>query len=291
MDPAELGGRRTVVEDVATVSDGTVQSVRVRDGLAYVLEWDRSSAYRVTRYDVVTGEKEGTTDLELQLDDGYEAFSPQQFEVDADGGIYLLDTLMQRRDLVRFEPDGTRSWTTHLPAGDQTEGGVLDLYGMAIWDDVDGGRWSACTRPRAPCTSWGRTASSSARATTSRPGPGAAARRRGRPAVLGLLGRERDRRPDGPRPGRRRGAAPRGHRERQVGVRQAVPVLVRLRGGRRAGSRRRRARCGGGRSRVRARRRGRGPPGRVARRAGRPRGRLHADGRVPSCSTTARTTR
>ncbi|MBD7999340.1 hypothetical protein [Oerskovia gallyi] len=138
VDPADLGGRRDVVDDVATLTDGTVLSMRVRDGLAYVLEWDRSSAYRVTRYDVATGEAKGTTDFELQLDEGNEAFSPEQFEVDADGGIYFLDTLMQRRDLVRFEPDGTRSWTTHLPEGDQTEGGVLDLYGMAMWDDLDG---------------------------------------------------------------------------------------------------------------------------------------------------------
>lgn len=138
VDPADLGGRRDVVDEVATLTDGTVLSLRVRDGLAYVLEWDRSSAYRVTRYDVATGDVEGTTDFELQLDEGSEAFSPEQFEVDAEGGVYFLDTLMQRRDLVRFELDGTRSWTTHLPEGDQTEGGVLDLFGMALWDDLDG---------------------------------------------------------------------------------------------------------------------------------------------------------
>ncbi|MHA7133382.1 galactose-binding domain-containing protein [Oerskovia turbata] len=138
VDPADLDGRRDVVDDVATMADGTVLSLRVRDGVAYVLEWDRSSAYRVTRYDTATGDVEGTTDFELRLDEGNEAFSPEQFEVDADGGIYFLDTLMQRRDLVRFEPDGTRSWTTRLPEGDQTEGGVLDLYGMGLWDDVDG---------------------------------------------------------------------------------------------------------------------------------------------------------
>lgn len=138
VDAEELGGLRRVADDVATVEDGVVLTLRVLDGRAYVLEWDRGSTYTVTAYDLASGDRVRTTDVELAWAGDTETFSTDSFEVDPDGSFYLLDTLEQRRDLVKVAPDGERVWTTALPAGDQTEGGLLDLYGTVRWED--GGR-------------------------------------------------------------------------------------------------------------------------------------------------------
>ncbi|MGN7704264.1 hypothetical protein [Cellulosimicrobium sp. 22601] len=138
VDTDELDGIRTVVDDVVTLDDGELVTFRVLDGAAYVLEWDREATYTVTRYDLATGDAEATTPVELDWDGASETFRTDSFEVDADGSVYLLDTLMHRRDLLKVAPDGTTTWSTTIPEGEHTAGDLLDLYGTVRW--TDGGR-------------------------------------------------------------------------------------------------------------------------------------------------------
>lgn len=138
VDTDELDGIRTVVDDVVTLDDGELVTFRVLDGAAYVLEWDREASYTVTRYDLATGDAEATTPVELDWDGASETFRTDSFEVDADGSVYLLDTLMHRRDLLKVAPDGTTTWSTTIPEGEHTAGDLLDLYGTVRW--TDGGR-------------------------------------------------------------------------------------------------------------------------------------------------------
>ncbi|NDO90619.1 hypothetical protein [Cellulosimicrobium composti] len=137
VDAGDLGGIRTVVDDVVTLDDGDLVTFRVLDGAAYVLEWDREATYTVTRYDLATGDVEATTPVALDRDAASETFRTDSFEVDADGSVYLLDTLERRRDLVKVAPDGSRTWTATLPEGERTTGDLLDLYGTVRWT-VDG---------------------------------------------------------------------------------------------------------------------------------------------------------
>src|SRR5690606_36779743 len=65
VDAGDLGGIRTVVDDVVTLDDGDLVTFRVLDGAAYVLEWDREATYTVTRYDLATGDVEATTPVAL----------------------------------------------------------------------------------------------------------------------------------------------------------------------------------------------------------------------------------
>src|SRR5690606_23643366 len=129
VDAGDLGGIRTVVDDVVTLDDGDLVTFRVLDGAAYVLEWDREATYTVTRYDLATGDVEATTPVALDRDAASETFRTDSFEVDADGSVYLLDTLERRRDLVKVAPDGSRTWTATIPEGERTAGDVRARYG------------------------------------------------------------------------------------------------------------------------------------------------------------------
>jgi len=137
VDTGDLGGVRTVVDDVVTLDDGALVTFRVLDGSAYVLEWDREATYTVTRYDLASGDVTATTPMELDWDGASETFSTDSFEVDAEGSVYLLDTLMHRRDLLKVAPDGTTTWSATIPEGEHTTGDLLDLYGTVRWA-VDG---------------------------------------------------------------------------------------------------------------------------------------------------------
>lgn len=138
VDTEALDGIRTVVDDVVTLDDGELVTFRVLDGAAYVLEWDREATYTVTRYDLATGDVAATTPVELEWDGASETFRTDSFEVDPDGSVYLLDTLMHRRDLLKVAPDGTTTWSTTIPEGEHTAGDLLDLYGTVRWTG-DGG--------------------------------------------------------------------------------------------------------------------------------------------------------
>lgn len=137
VDTEDLDGIRTVVDDVVTLEDGELVTFRVLDGSAYVLEWDREATYTVTRYDLASGDDVATTPVELDWDGASETFSTDSFEVDADGSVYVLDTLMHRRDLLKVAPDGTTTWSASIPEGEHTAGDLLDLYGTVRWT-VDG---------------------------------------------------------------------------------------------------------------------------------------------------------
>ncbi|WP_251150465.1 hypothetical protein [Cellulosimicrobium sp. Marseille-Q4280] len=131
------GGVRTVVDDVVTLDDGELVTFRVLDGSAYVLEWDREATYTVSRYVLATGDLVATTPVELDWDGASETFTTGSFEVDPDGSVYLLDTLMHRRDLLKVAPDGSTTWSAAIPEGEHTAGDLLDLYGTVRWT-VDG---------------------------------------------------------------------------------------------------------------------------------------------------------
>lgn len=134
IDPTTLGGLRSVVDNVVTVGDGSVLTFKVRDSSAYVLEWDRKATYTITRYDLASGKVTATIKVALDWDGSSETFSIDQFEVDRDGNIYLLDTLQQRRNLLKLAPDGSRVWSISIPESEFTEGRLQDLYQMALWD-------------------------------------------------------------------------------------------------------------------------------------------------------------
>ena len=134
LDHAASGGVRTVVDDVRPTT-GEVITARVSGGTAYVLS-RVDATYTVARFALADGEAEGETVVELDRDGAAETFGTDSFEVAADGSVYLLDTLMGRRDLVKVAPDGTETWRTTLPEGPQTTGAVLDLEGTVRWDDA-----------------------------------------------------------------------------------------------------------------------------------------------------------
>jgi hypothetical protein len=138
VDPEELGGVRAVVDDVVTLDDGEVLTFRVVDGSAYVLEWDREATYTVTRYDLASGDVRATTPVELDWDGASETFSTDTFEVAPDGDVFLLDTLMHRRDVLRVAPDGSTVWSTTIPENEHTAGELLDLYGTVRWQTGSG---------------------------------------------------------------------------------------------------------------------------------------------------------
>jgi hypothetical protein len=127
---------RTVVPDVQTLEGSRIQSFRVRDGVAYVMEFDGRASYVVTGYDLATGGTRTSVTVPLAWEPGSESFSTDHFEVDEDGSIYLLDTLEGRRDLIKVRHDGDLAWRTALPRGPQTRGSVIDLYGLARWSGL-----------------------------------------------------------------------------------------------------------------------------------------------------------
>ncbi|WP_265523557.1 hypothetical protein [Oerskovia flava] len=133
VDQGSLDGVREVVGDLRPAPDHEVLTIRARDGVAHVLAWDRRGSYTVTRYDVASGSRQGVTEIGLEVREGDEVFTPGQLEVGPDGSAFLLDTIAGRRDLVRLDADGGRAWTVELPEGPQTQGSVLDLYGMVRW--------------------------------------------------------------------------------------------------------------------------------------------------------------
>ncbi|MCK9794843.1 hypothetical protein M1843_13915 [Isoptericola sp. 4D.3] len=133
VDHAASGGVRTVADDVLP-GTGELISARVSDGTAYVVS-RADATYTVARYALDDGRAEGETVVELDWDGRSETFGTSSFEVGEDGSVYLLDTLMGRRDLVKVAPDGTETWRTTLPEGPQTTGAVLDLEGTVVWED------------------------------------------------------------------------------------------------------------------------------------------------------------
>ncbi len=137
VDEAGLGGVRTVVDDVLTMSDAEPVTFRVAAGSAFVLE-RVDATYTMTRYDLGSGDRTATTTIELEADADTELFGTDHVEVDEDGHVYLLDTLGGRRDLLKVAPDGEIVWRATLPPGPQTTGAVLDLYGLVRWADADG---------------------------------------------------------------------------------------------------------------------------------------------------------
>ncbi len=138
VDEADLGGVRTVVDDVVTAPESELVTFRVAAGSAFVLE-HQDATYTVTRYSLDSGEATATTTVALERTADTEIFSTSHFEVDDAGAVYLLDTLAGRRDLLKIAPDGAVVWRTTLPQGPQTTGGVLDLLGVVRWADADGG--------------------------------------------------------------------------------------------------------------------------------------------------------
>ncbi|WP_278235243.1 hypothetical protein [Isoptericola sp. AK164] len=132
VDGSSLPGVRTVVEDVLP-EPGELATARVRDGTAFVMSRDEAT-YTVARFDLADGSAQGETSVTLEWDPTYELFGLDSFEVDDDGNVYLLDTLMGRRDLLKIAPDGTEQWRVELPTGPQTTGAVLDLSGTVVWD-------------------------------------------------------------------------------------------------------------------------------------------------------------
>ncbi len=134
----EPAGLSLVVRDVTPREGFELTDVVVRAGVASVLSFDGTSTYRVDRFDLTDGEAAGSFDVALELADGAESFRVDDFEVDDEGGVYLLDTLMGRRDLVRYDRDGARTWSATLPPTSQTEGRLLDLYGTVLWEGEDG---------------------------------------------------------------------------------------------------------------------------------------------------------
>ena len=137
VDHAASGGVRTVVDDVLP-GTGELISARVSGGTAYVVS-RVDATYTVSRFALDSGRPEGETVVELDWDGASETFGTSSFEVAADGSVYLLDTLMGRRDLVKVAPDGTETWRATLPEGPQTTGAVLDLEGTVEWDDAGRG--------------------------------------------------------------------------------------------------------------------------------------------------------
>lgn len=135
VEEADLGGVRTVVDDVVTVPGTEPVTFRVAGGSAFVLE-RQDATYTVTRYDLRTGERSAATTIELAAAEGAETFSTDFVEVDEDGAVYLLDTLAGRRDLLKVAPDGEVVWRTTIPAGPATSGSLLDLYGLVRWPDA-----------------------------------------------------------------------------------------------------------------------------------------------------------
>ncbi|WP_402467073.1 hypothetical protein [Isoptericola aurantiacus] len=138
VDAEAMPGLRTVVDDVLPDS-GELVTVRVHDGTAFVMSRDEAT-YTVVRYDLDDGTSGGRTAVTLEWDPSYELFGLDTFEVDDEGNVYLLDTLMGRRDLLKIAPDGTELFRVELPAGPQTTGAVLDLSGTVAWDDEVHGR-------------------------------------------------------------------------------------------------------------------------------------------------------
>ena len=137
VDHAASGGVSTVVEDVRPQTGG-VLTARVSGGSAYVLSRVEAT-YTVARYALDDGAPQGETVVELAWDGTSETFGTDSFEVGADGSVYLLDTLMGRRDLIKVSPDGDESWRVALPEGPQSTGSVVDLYGTFVWDDAEHG--------------------------------------------------------------------------------------------------------------------------------------------------------
>lgn len=129
---------REAVPDVRTVDGSRVRSFHVVDGRAYVLEFDHESTYTVTSYDVESGRAGSSVTVPLEWEPPSESFSTDDFQVDQDGSVYLLDTLEGRRNLVKVGPDGTVAWTTRIPTSEHTTGSVLDLFGLVRWEDLDG---------------------------------------------------------------------------------------------------------------------------------------------------------
>lgn len=127
---------RTVVPDVETLESSRIQAFRIHEGVAYVLEFDGVSSYTVTGYDLATGGQRSSVTIPLALGEGSESFSTDHFEIDADGAIYLLDTLEGRRDLLKVGRDGEVVWRTAVPRGPQTSGTVIDLYGLVEWPEL-----------------------------------------------------------------------------------------------------------------------------------------------------------
>ncbi|MFV2144749.1 hypothetical protein [Isoptericola sp. G70] len=134
----ELDGLAVAVPDVTPVGGATLIDFQVRGGTAYVLSFDGDSTYRVDRYDAVDGSAAGGFDVPLRLDDGYESFTTGDFQVDDEGYVYLLDTLMGRRDLLRIGPEGERDWTATLPPSTESRGDLLDLYGTVLLSEDEG---------------------------------------------------------------------------------------------------------------------------------------------------------
>ncbi len=136
--PDQLGGLRVVVPDVTPPDGATLVDVEVRGSTAAVLSFDGESTYRVERFDVDEGSPDGGFDVPLRLSEGAESFWVGDFEMDADGGVYLLDTLMGRRDLLHLDTEGNVVWTATLPETSQSGDGLLDLYGTVLWTDGEG---------------------------------------------------------------------------------------------------------------------------------------------------------
>ncbi|MEL7976753.1 hypothetical protein AAG589_12900 [Isoptericola sp. F-RaC21] len=136
LDQDLSAGVRTVVDDVVPGA-GELVGVRVSGGTAYVAS-RVDATYTVARFALDGGGPEGETVVGLDWDGASETFGTSSFEVGAEGSVYLLDTLMGRRDLVKVAPDGAEAWRTTLPDGPQTTGAVLDLDGTVAWDE--GGR-------------------------------------------------------------------------------------------------------------------------------------------------------
>lgn len=137
VDHAASGGVRTVVEDVRPET-GEVLAARVGGGSAYILS-RADATYTVARYSLDDGKRQGETVVELAWDGSSETFGTDSFEVDDDGSVYLLDTLMGRRDLIKVAADGGETWRVTLPEGPQTTGSVVDLYGTFTWGDTEHG--------------------------------------------------------------------------------------------------------------------------------------------------------
>ena len=128
---------RVVVDDVSPAT-GSLVDLRVADDQAYVLSREDAS-YTVTAYGLDDGGTHGTQRIDLEWDGSSETFDVGGFEVDEAGAIYLLDTLMGRRDLLKVGSDGEEIWRVPLPPGPQTTGSVIDLYGTARWQDPEHG--------------------------------------------------------------------------------------------------------------------------------------------------------